>query len=157
MVEVMKIMAASFKRSMHTPRAPDPAAGHGQPTLPLGLLDTHRQVWVSLLWAHCSFSSVFWYTQSFVCALQESVSPVLYKFWWLYGGEWQPPLRGLMPHQVYYTQSPCPCGRPLLTRTSAVDAQNTQRQVWLNLCGVSRGSQGFVCSSFSKGEARIGA
>ena len=102
-------------------------------------------------------SSVSWCTQSFVCALQESVSSVLYKFWWLYGGEWQPPLRGLMPHQVCYTQSPCPCGRPLLTRTSAGDAQNTQRQVWLSLCGVSWGSQGFVCSSFSKGEARIGA
>ena len=27
-----------------------------------------------------------WCTQSFVCAFQESVSPVLRKFWWLYGG-----------------------------------------------------------------------
>ena len=27
-----------------------------------------------------------WCTQVFVCALQESVSPVLCKFWWLYGG-----------------------------------------------------------------------
>ena len=27
-----------------------------------------------------------WCTQGFVCALQESVSPVLCKFWWLYGG-----------------------------------------------------------------------
>ena len=27
-----------------------------------------------------------WCTQGFVCALQESVSPVLCKFWWLCGG-----------------------------------------------------------------------
>ena len=27
-----------------------------------------------------------WCTQGSVCALQESVSPVLCKFWWLYGG-----------------------------------------------------------------------
>ena len=31
---------------------PNPAAGHYRPTLPL---DTHRQVWVSLLKGHCSF------------------------------------------------------------------------------------------------------
>ena len=31
------------------------------------------------------FSHV-WYTQGFVCALQESVSPVLCKFWLLHGG-----------------------------------------------------------------------
>ena len=27
-----------------------------------------------------------WCAQGFVCALQDSVSPILYKFWWLYGG-----------------------------------------------------------------------
>ena len=53
MVEVMKIMVTSFKRShacTASLSAPDPAAGHHQ-----RLLDTHRQVWVSLLWGHCSF------------------------------------------------------------------------------------------------------
>ena len=30
-------------------------------------------------------SSEFWCAQGFVCALQESVSPVLCKFWWLFG------------------------------------------------------------------------
>ena len=30
-------------------------AGHHQPTPPKRLLDTHRQVWVSILWGHCSF------------------------------------------------------------------------------------------------------
>ena len=37
------------------------------------LLDTHRQVWVSLLWGHCSFL-LGPGVQGFVCALQESVS-----------------------------------------------------------------------------------
>ena len=52
MVEVMKIMAISFKRShvcTDTLSAPNPAAGHHR------LLDTPGQVWVSLLWGHCSF------------------------------------------------------------------------------------------------------
>ena len=58
MVEVMKITVTSFKRShAHTAAlsAPSPAAGHRRPTPPLRLLDTHGQVWVSLLWGHCSF------------------------------------------------------------------------------------------------------
>ena len=58
MVEVRKIMAASFQ-------GPTPAPPHSvAPTLQQAttdsclhwrLLDTHRQVWVSLLWEHCSF------------------------------------------------------------------------------------------------------
>ena len=58
MGEVMKIMATSFKRSpgrTATLRAPNPAAGHGRPTPPQRLLDTHGQVWVSPLGGHCSF------------------------------------------------------------------------------------------------------
>ena len=55
------------------------------PCLCWRLLDTHRQVWVSLLWGHCSFI-LGPGAHSFVCALQESVSPVLCKFWPLYGG-----------------------------------------------------------------------
>ena len=33
-----------------------------------------------------------------------------------------------------FQQSPCPCDRPLLTRTST---GNTQTQFWFSLCGVS--------------------
>ena len=35
-----------------------------------GHLDTHRHVWVSLLWGHCTrdLSSGSWYTQGSVCA-----------------------------------------------------------------------------------------
>ena len=57
-VEVMKQMATSFKRThagTATLSAPDPAAGHCWPKPPPPLLDTHGQVWVSLLWGHCSF------------------------------------------------------------------------------------------------------
>ena len=70
-----------------------------------------------------------------VCALPESVSPVLCKFWRLYGGVNGDLLQECLCHtQVYYTQSPCPCGSPLLTHTSTGD---TQTQFCLSLCGVS--------------------
>ena len=76
-----------------------------------------------------------WCTQSFVCALQESVSPTLCKFWQLYHGvNGDLPQEGLCHTQVYYTQSLCPCSSPLLTHTSVGD---TQTQFWLSLCGVS--------------------
>ena len=58
MLEAMRIMATSFKRSHAWTAilsAPDPTAGHHWSTPPLEVLDTHRQVWVSLLWGSCSF------------------------------------------------------------------------------------------------------
>ena len=65
----------------------------------------------------------FWCTQGSVCALQESVSPVLCKFWQLYGEVNGDVLHeGLCHIQVYCTQSPCLCSSPLLTLTS----QDTQ-------------------------------
>ena len=51
-------MATSFKRShvcTATLTAPTPAAGHHQSMPLLETQDTPRQVWVSLLWDHCSF------------------------------------------------------------------------------------------------------
>ena len=56
------------------------------PRLCCRFLDTHRQVWVSLLWGHCSFLLSPGACKGFVCALQECVSPVLCKFLQLYGG-----------------------------------------------------------------------
>ena len=80
-------------------------------------------------------SSGFWYAPGSVCALQESVSPVLCKFWQFYGGVNGDLLQeGLCHTQVYYTQSPCPLSSPLLTCTSSGD---TQTQFYLSLCGVS--------------------
>ena len=58
------------------------------------------------------------------CVLQESVSPVLCKFWWLYGGVNGNLLQeGLCHTQVCCTQSLCPCSRPLLTHISSGDTQ----------------------------------
>ena len=58
MVEVMKIMATSFKRShqalLHSV-PPSLLQATANSHLCQRLLDTHGQVWVSLLWGHCSF------------------------------------------------------------------------------------------------------
>ena len=138
MVEVMKIMATSFKGShacTATLSAPNPAAGHCQPMPPL---ETPGHSWASLgqsLVGSLLLSPGSWCTQGSVCALQESVSPVLCKFWRLYGGvNGDLPQGGICHTQVCCTQSPCPCGSPLLTWTSAGD---TQTQFCLSLCGVS--------------------
>ena len=83
MVEVMKIMVTSFKGShacTATLTAPNPAAGHHQPT---PLLETPGHSWASLdqsLVGSLLLCPVFWCTQVFVCGPQESVSPVLCKF-----------------------------------------------------------------------------
>ena len=58
MVEVMKIMATSFKRSHAHPAtlsAPSPQQATAGTHFCQRPLDTHGQVWVSLLWLHCSF------------------------------------------------------------------------------------------------------
>ena len=121
----MKIMVTSFKKRCQACtgalRAPDPAAGHRQPTPRQRLLDTHGQVWQSLV-GSLLLSSGSWDTQGFFGALQESDSPVLCTFWRLYGGVNSYLLHeGLCHTQVCCIQSPCPCGRPLLTHTSAGD------------------------------------
>ena len=79
------------------------------------------------------FSWVLVYTKFCLCPLRVCF-PVLCKFWWLYCGIDGDLLQeGLCHILVCCTQSPCPCGRPLLTRTSTGD---TQTQLWLSLCGV---------------------
>ena len=80
MVEIMQIMATSFKRChAHTATlsAPDPAAGHHQPT---PLPETPGHSWESLGQspvASLLLSPESWCAQGFACALQESVSPLL--------------------------------------------------------------------------------
>ena len=122
----MKIMVTSFKSShAHTATlsVPDTAAGHRQPT-PLPETPGHSRASLdqslvrSLLLSPGSCC-----TQGSVCALQESVSPVLCKFWRLYrGGNGNFLQEGLCHTQGCCTQSPH-CGSPLLTWTSAGDAQ----------------------------------
>ena len=58
---------------------PDPVAGHCRLT-PLPEAPGHSQeVWLRLLWGHCSFL-LGPGVHRFCCACQESVSPVLWKF-----------------------------------------------------------------------------
>ena len=118
-------MATSFKRShVHTAAlsAPDPAAGTLRPT---SLPETPGHSQPSLgqsLEGSLILSPGSWCTQGFVCALQESVSPVLCMFWQLPGGVNGDIFQeGLCQTQVCCTQSPCPCGRPLLTCASTGD------------------------------------
>ena len=101
------------------------------PHLHQGLLDTHGQVWVSLLWGHCSLF-LGPGAQGSVCSLQECfLSPVM--FWRLYGKVNGDLLQEALCHtQVCCTQSPCPWSSPLLTRTFSGD---TQTQFCLSLCG----------------------
>ena len=82
-VGVMMVMATSFKRAYAKTvvfSAPDPAAGHCGPTPPP---ETPRHSQASL--AQSLMGTLFlslgsWCTQGFICALQESVSPALWKF-----------------------------------------------------------------------------
>ena len=134
---VIKIMAASFKRSHHTllhSVLPTLQQATTNPHLCWRLLDTHGQVWVNLLWNHCSFL-LGPDAHKVLFVPSKTLSPVLCKFWQLYGGVNGDLLQvGLCHNQVYCTQSPCPCGRPLLTGTSSGD---TQTQFCLSLRGVS--------------------
>ena len=134
----MKIMAMSFQRShawTATLSAPSPAAGHCQPT---SLPETPGHSWASLSQSLVGSLLLFpgsWYAQSSVCTHQESVSPVLCKFWKLYGGVNGNLLQeGLCYTQVCCTQSPYPCSSPLLTCASTGD---TQTQFSPSLCGIS--------------------
>ena len=98
------------------------------------LLDTLGQVWVSLLWGHCSFLLALVSTRVSLCPPLVCF-PVLCKFWQLYGGVNGNLLQeGLCHTQVCCTQSPCPCSRPLLTRTFT---RGTQTQFWLSFSVVS--------------------
>ena len=69
------------------------------------------------------FSWVLVHTRFCLCP-PSVCSPVLCKFWQLYGGVNSDLLQeGLCYTQVCSTQSPCPCGSPLLTHTSTGDTQ----------------------------------
>ena len=107
-----------------THSAPSLAAGHRQPTLQPPL-ETPGHSWAILdqsLVGSLLLSPGSWCAQGSVCALQKSVSPVLCKFWWLYGGLNGDLLQeGLCHTQVYCTPSSCPRSSPLLTGTSSGD------------------------------------
>ena len=138
-VEVMKIMVTSFKRShacTATLRAPNPAAGH-QPTHTStgdSWTFTGKSASVSC-GVTAPFSWVLLHTRFCLCPPRVCV-PVLCKFWQVYDGVNADLLQeGLCHTQVCCTQSPCPCGSPLLTHSSTGDAHT---QFCLSLCGVPR-------------------
>ena len=137
----MKKMATSLKRSRvgtATLSAPDPAAGHWPTPLP-----GHSQASLGQSLVRSLLPSLgSWCRQGFVCALQESVSPVLCKFWRLYGrvnGDLL--LEGLCHTQVCCTQRPCPAG-PLLIRTSTGDTQTLKAGLAPSVWGL------LVCTRF---------
>ena len=122
----MKVMVTSFKRS-HACTATLSALQQAttDPRLRQRLLDTHGQVWVSLLWSHCSFL-LGPGAHKVLFVPTKSLFPRLCKFWWLYGGVNGDLLQeGLCYTQVYCTHSPCPCGSPPMTRTSAGDVHSS--------------------------------
>ena len=79
------------------------------------------------------FSWVLVHTRFCLCP-PRTYFPVLCNFSQLYGGVNGDLLQeGFCHTQVCRTQNPCPCGSPLLTRSSTGDAQT---QFCLSLCGV---------------------
>ena len=124
----MKVMVTSFKRSHAC------TATLSAPTLQQATIDPrlHGDLWtltgMSGSASHGVTAPFSWVlcAQAFVCALQEPVSPVLCKFWRLYGGVDSDLLQEDLCHtQVYCAQSPCPCGSPVLTWTSTGDTQSS--------------------------------
>ena len=80
----MKIMATSFKRSYAHNVAlstPNPASGHCRPTSPPEIPGHSQESLGQSLVGSLLISPGSWCTQGFVCALQESVSAVLCKFY----------------------------------------------------------------------------
>ena len=123
-MEVMKIMVTSFKRS-HA-GTPTLSASCSRPPL------THASAgdsWILMGKSgsvSCGVTAPFsWFLvyKTFCVCLLKSVSLVLFKFWWLYGGLNGDLLQeGLCHTQVCCTQSPCPCGWSQLTHTSTWDS-----------------------------------
>ena len=139
MVEVMKIMVTSFKRShagTTALSAPSLQEATTNPRLHWTLLDTHRQVWVNLFWGHCSFL----------------LGPGIHKLLFVPPKNLFPQscvssgssLVGLMvssSKRAYATpRSTAPRAPPLQPSTADPSLHrrhsNAQKQVWLNLCGV---------------------
>ena len=132
MVEIMRIMVTSFRRSQSVP--PTLYQATADPRLHWRLLDTHRQVWVSLLWGHCSFL-LGPGAQGSVWALQESVSQSCVSSGGSMAGLMATSsIRWLMPYPHLLHPDPLPLQQAtadlyLLKRHSDI--------VCLSLCGIS--------------------
>ena len=102
MVEKMKIMT-SFKRSCTCTAALSPwPCTRPLPTVPPPETPGHSQASLAQsLVGSLLPSPGSWCTQGIVCARQEFVSPVLCKFWWLYGGVNGDLLQEGLCHRLY--------------------------------------------------------
>ena len=106
----------------------------GDPRLYWGLLDTHGQVWISLLWGHCFFLLSPGVQKVLFCALQESVSQSCVSSGSSTVGSMAISFkRAYAKPKSVAPRAPAPCGSPLLTRTSTGD---THTQLCLSLCEV---------------------
>ena len=133
MVEVMKIMATSFKRSHALLHSVPPASGKCQPR---PLPETPRHSWASLGQSFVGSLLLppgFWF-----CLWPPRVYfPVLCEFWQLCGGINGDLLQeGLCHTQVCCTQSLCPCSSPLLTHISIGDIQTLKGSLAQSLWGL---------------------
>ena len=140
-------MATSFKRShacTSALSAPNTAAGHRRPMPPPETPGHSRASLGQSPVGSMLLCLGSWCTRFCLCP-PRVYSPVLCKFWQLYGGVNGDLLQdGLCQTQVCCTQSPCPCGSPLLTCNSTGDAQT---QFCLSLCGVPGSWCSQVCLS----------
>ena len=134
MVEIMKIMVASFKRShARTARltAPQPCT---RPPLTQAFTGDSWTLPGKSRPVFCGVTAPFYWVlvhTKFCLCPPRVYFLLLCKFWQLYGGVNGDLLQeGLCHTQVCYTQSSCPCDSPLLTCTSTGDDQT-------QLCRVS--------------------
>ena len=136
MVEVMKIMVTSFKRSHSMycyTQCPQPCSRPPPTNTSAGDSWTLRASLGQSLVGSLFLSPGSWCTR-FCLSPPRVYFLVLCKFWQLCGGDNGYLLQeGLCHIHISCTQSPCPCGRPLLTHTSTGDAQTQFR---LSFCGV---------------------
>ena len=131
MVEVMKKMATSFKRSSACHTAPDPAAGHHHPFLCQGLLNSQASLVQSLMGSFIVPSKSL-FPQSCVSSGSSMVGLMMTSSKRAYAIPRSVAPRAPPPGQA--TADPYLCRRH----------SNTQRQGWLSLCRVSGCAQGFV-------------
>ena len=125
-MEVMKIMATSFKRphaGTATLSSRDPAAGHHRTTPPLETPRHSRASLCRLLWGHCPFlrgpgkhKVLFVPSKALFPQLYVSSAGCML-------GLWLPPPNGLMPHSDLLKPEPLPCSSRRLTHTSAGGTQ----------------------------------
>ena len=138
MVEVMKIMLTSFKRSHgHTATLSAPTLQQAitDACLSWRLQDTNGQVWVSLLWGHGSFflgSGV--HEVLFVPSKSLFPQSCVNSGGSMVGSMATSSKRAYAIPRSPTPREPSPCGSLLLTCTSTGD---TQTQFCLSLCGAS--------------------